>query len=143
MVKIERTVTIKVPTGKIREEPRPDGPVLVELEQGQKLELLEHQRRYSQVRYQDRFQNVTGWIANVAVNLPDSQRQAEQTPPTCPFCSGDSWVDKGIRTHNSSLMVGGSFFSAHYAYSRICLGCGYVQLYVSADALRQLQAENE
>lgn len=140
---MEQKVTIKVPTGKIREEPRPDGPMLLELEQGQELELLEHQRRYSQVRYKDRFHDVTGWIANVALNLPEAQAKAEQTPATCPFCNSDSWVDKGIRTHNSSLILGGSFFSAHYAYSRICLGCGYVQLYVSADALRQLQEEHE
>lgn len=79
-------VKITVPTGKIRQEPKPDGHVLLELKAGQELELLERQRRYSRVRYRDHFQDVTGWIANVAINLPEGNRESiTDELPTCPL----------------------------------------------------------
>lgn len=136
-------VKITVPTGKIRQEPKPDGHVLLELKAGQELELLERQRRYSRVRYRDHFQDVTGWIANVAINLPEGNRESiTDELPTCPFCGSEIWLDKGIRAGGNSLTIGGLFFG-DYVHSRICMGCGYVQLHVSQKALRQLQEKYE
>lgn len=138
-------VRIKTPTGKLRQEPRPDGQVLLELTQGQELELLEHEPRYSQVRYRDHFREVTGWVANVVLRLPDLKGTTlnGQLIITCPFCGTDKWVEKRIHAHSYSLMVGGSFFTARYARGRICVGCGYVQLHVGQADLQQLREEYE
>lgn len=136
-------VKIKTPTGKLRQEPRPDGQVLLELQKGQELELLEHEPRYSQVRYRDHFREVTGWVANVVIGLSDAKGLTldGQLIITCPFCGTDKWVEKSIRTHNSSLMLGGFIFADYYAKSRICTGCGYIQLHVGQGDLQQLREE--
>lgn len=139
-------VKIEVPTGKIRQEPRPDGQVLLELTYGQELELLEHKPRYSQVRYRDHYQETCGWIANVAIGLPDKKGidPSSQMPITCPFCGSEAWVEKSIRTSNSPIMLGGGFlFGGHYAHSRICTGCGYVQLHVGQEDLQELREESK
>ncbi len=136
-------VKVTVPTGKIRQEPKPDGHVLLELKAGQELELLERQRRYSRVRYRDHFQDITGWIANVAINLPKGNHESiTDDLPSCPFCGSETWLEKGIRTGGNSLLIG-NLFSGDYAHSRICLGCGYIQLHISSSALRRIQAEQE
>lgn len=139
-------VRIKTPTGKLRQEPRPDGQVLLELTQGQDLELLEHKPRYSQVRYRDNFREAEGWVANVVIGLPDVKGRIPDGQPqiiTCPFCGTDKWVEKRIHAHSYSVMLGGSFFTARYARSRICVGCGYVQLHVGQEDLQQLREEYE
>ncbi len=138
-------VKIEVPTGKIRQEPRPDGQVLLELTYGQELELLEHRPRYSQVRYRDHYQETCGWIANVAIGLPDKKGidPSSQMPITCPFCGSETWVEKRIHAHGYSLMLGGFIFDAYYPKSRICAGCGYIQLYVGQEDLQELREEYE
>lgn len=136
-------VKITVPTGKIRQEPKPDGRVLLELKAGQEVELLEQQRRYSKVRYKDHFQDVTGWLANVAINLPDEMSDVEaMAHPTCPFCGSRTWIERGVATAGGRALAIGGFFG-HHVHSRVCLGCGYVQLHVSQSSLEQLREQQE
>lgn len=138
-------VRIKTPKGKLRQEPRPDGKVLLELQQGQELELLEHKPRYSQVRYTDPYQEKIGWVANVVFGAPDVKGTGPdgQLVITCPFCGTDKWVEKRIHAHSYSLMLGGFIFADYYPRSRICTGCGYVQLHVGQEDLQQLREEYE
>ena len=137
-------VKIKTPIGRLRREPRPDGQVLLELQQGQEVELLEHKPRYSQVRYSDPYQEAVGWVANAIIDLSDVKGYTPdgQLIITCPFCGGETWVEKRMRADGYSLRIG-ALFEAHYARSRICVGCGNIQLYVGQEDLQQLLEEYE
>lgn len=140
-----KMVRIKTLTGKLRREPRPDGQVLLELQQGQEVELLEHKPRYSQVRYSDPYQEANGWVANAIIDLSDVKGYApdEQLIITCPFCGGETWIEKKIHAHGYALMLGGFIIADYYPWSRICTGCGYVQLHIGQKDLKQLREEYE
>lgn len=140
-----KLVKIVLPKSSLREEPRPDGRVLLELEQGQELELLEPGQRYSQARYRDYFHDVTGWIANVAIGVSYTPASPGISAIiTCPYCGSTDWVELGVYTGQlPGLTIGGGLFTGYPTRSRTCLGCGNVQLFLATGNLASLRSNHD
>jgi hypothetical protein len=144
-----RKVKTRVDSAKLRQDPQPQGQVLLELPAGTELELLDYQQRYSRVKVVDDYRTVEGWMANVALGLaddPPDQAMPISTDSSCPICQGDAWRGLPIVTsaHHGFKAYLGGFFRPYELEARVCLKCGYVLgCFVSEKSLRRLRQERE
>lgn len=127
---------------KVRVAPRHDADILSVLPEGTEVEVLEQEGRFVRIRRRDSFADVCGWVASGFLG-----REPEALPPVahrplqpCQRCLANEWgiVPVGLGGQTAPSFTLG-FFEYQRLMARVCLGCGYTELTVTAEGLESVR----
>jgi len=133
---------------RLRQEPDHGGQVLRLLPARTELEVLELEKRFTKVRLQDKYTELTGYIATDFLDIePDdaplapNPRYAHLLP--CPRCASNNWGKFSLQQSGGHMgqnfYIPTGFLTGATVFARICLRCGYLELCVDEDDLSTLR----
>lgn len=141
---------------RLRREPDHGAEVLRLLPARTEVEVLEEQARFTKVRLQDDYSDLTGYIAKGFLDIEPAEVSESELEPRpdyllpCPRCGTKNWgkfplQQSGGHGFSQNFYIPTGFLAGVDVLARVCLRCGYLELCVEEEnlsALHRLRRES-